>query len=231
MSQTRHPSSRRRADEKKEAEDVFLEKTVEFAQWSKDHSQPLVLGGIILAVLVAGGVYYANYRSNWEEQAVSRLEAVEASLAFGDRQTARSELTQYVNQFDGTVYALEARVVLGQSLLEDGTPDVAIEALAPAVREMAKQPIAVQAAFLLASAYEEAGRPEDAEDLFLRISNATELPFQIREALAGAARIRTLAGDFAGAADLYEEVLSTMELGDPERSFWEMRLGEVSARG
>ena len=80
----------------------------------------------------------------------------------------------------------------------------------------------------MAAAYEEADQAEDAENLFNRIANTSELTFQIQEAMAGAARIRTSMGDLAGAAELYEEILSTMEVGDPQRGFWEMRLAEVS---
>lgn len=228
MTQSRHPSSRRRAEEKREAEDVFVEKTLDLIQWAKNNSQTLVLVGIVVAVLAAGGIYYKNYRSSWEEQAVTRLEQVQAAFGFGDRETAKASLAEYVDQFEGTVYAMEARLVLGQAYLEDGTPDQAIEALAPAVREMNTEPIGIQAAFLLAAAYEEAGRPDDAETLFLRIANTSDLPFQVSEALAGAARIRAAAGDLPGAAELYQDILADMDAGDPQRGFWEMRLAEVS---
>ena len=228
MSQSRHPTSRRTAEEKKEAEDVFVEKTLELIKWAKDHSQTLILVGIVAVVVVAGGLYYRNYRSSWEEQAVAQLEQVQASMSYGDRETGKADLYQYLDQFEGTVYAMEARLVLGQALLEDGTAEDAVDVLAPAVREMDSEPIGVQAAFLMAAAYEEAGRPEDAEGLFLRISNTSDLTFQIHEALSGAARIRTTAGNLAGAAELYEEVLDSMEEGDPQRGFWEMRLAEVA---
>ncbi|MGD2123359.1 MAG: tetratricopeptide repeat protein [Gemmatimonadota bacterium] len=230
MSQSRHPSSRRRAsEEKKEAEDVFVEKTLELIQWAKDNSQILILAGIVLVVVVAGTIYYTNYRTSWQEQAVARLEQVQNSFAFGDRETAEADLYQYLEQFEGTVYALEARLVLGQALLEDGTPEESIEVLAPAVREMSSQPIGIQAGFLLAAAYEEAGRDEDAEELFIRIGNTTDLNFQVREALAGAARLRMKAGDTAGAAELFEDIIATYEEGDPNLGFWEMRLAEVSS--
>jgi len=231
MSQSKHPSSRRvSGEEKKEAEDIFVEKILQLIQWAKDNSQTLILVGIVLVVVVAGGLYYRNYRSSWEEQAVTQLEQVQATFTFGDREAAKADLYQYLNQFEGTVYAMEARLVLGQALLEDGTPDEAIDVLAPAVREMDSEPIGVQAAFLMAAAYEEAGRIDDAENLYLRISNTSDLSFQITEALSGAARLRTTAGDFAGAAELYQDVLDSLEEGDPQRDFWEMRLAEVRGR-
>jgi predicted negative regulator of RcsB-dependent stress response len=227
MSQPRKASSRPRAEEKKEAEDLFVEKTLEVMKWAKANGQILILVGVAVVVLAAGGIYYKNFRSNWEEQAVARLEAVESAFNYGDRETAEADLRQYVEQFDGTVYAMEARLVLGQALLEDGKPEEAVDVLAPSVREMDSEPIGIQAAFLLAAAYEEAGRLQDAETLYLRIANTSELTFQVREALAGAARIRTTNGDMAGAAELYEEVVAAMDEGDPDRDFWEMRLAEV----
>ena len=227
MSKTRHPASSPQPEGKKETEDLFVEKTVEVIQWAKERSQTLMLIGIVVVVAAAGLMYYVKYRSSWEEQAVARLEQVQSTMGFGERETAKADLHQYVEQFEGTVYALEARLTLGQALLEDGTPEEAIDVLAPAVREMASQPIGLQAGFLMAAAYEESNQPEEAERLYLRLANSSELTFQVYEALSGAARLRTAAGDKAGAAELYEEVLSTMEEGDPQRGFWEMRLAEV----
>ena len=46
--------------------------------------------------------------------------------------------------------------------------------------------------------------------------------------LSGAARLRLKAGDREGAAELFQDIISTYEEGDPDRGFWEMRLAEVS---
>ncbi len=151
-----------------------------------------------MVVVVAGVFYYINYRSSVRERAIAQLEQVQATLATGDRETAKTQLQQYIDAFDGTVYALEARLTLGQALLEDGNAEEAIQVLAPAVRTMDDQPIGIQAAFLMASAYEQAGRKDDAEQLLLRIANTSDLTFQVREALSGAARIREDQGNCQG---------------------------------
>ncbi len=57
MSKKKQPSSHARADEKREAEDVFVEKTLETIRWAKDNSQTLLLVGIVLVVLMAGAVW------------------------------------------------------------------------------------------------------------------------------------------------------------------------------
>lgn len=230
MAKHRHPSSRRMQEEKKETEDVFVEKVVEVSNWAKRNSQALVIAGVAVVLLAAAGVYVRNVRANRLEQAVAQLEQVQQAVAFGEREAAKASLNQYLVTFDGTPYALEARLVLGQVHLEEGDAEAAVEVLAPAVREMDSAPIGLQAAFLMASAYEDMGRLDEAERTFLRIANTAEMTFQIREALAGAARIRTNQGDFAGAAELYADVLRDMEETDQERSYWEMRLEEVTAR-
>jgi predicted negative regulator of RcsB-dependent stress response len=225
----RRPSSRRRVEEKKEAEDVFVEKILDLTSWAKENTQLLVLAGIVLVVVAAGTYYYVGYRTSMRERAITQFEQIQNTLASGDRETAKAQLSQYIDAFGGTVYALEARLTLGQTLLEDGNTEDAIPVLAPAVRAMGEQPIGIQAAFLLASAYEQAGRKDDAEQLLLRIANTSDLTFQVREAYSGAARIREDQGDYAGAADLYRQILGTMDQSDPDRSYWEMLLAEAEA--
>jgi len=229
MSPKKQTSSQQRPEEKKKAEDAFVEKILELLNWSKQNGQILLLVGIVLAVLVAGGMYYSNYNNAMADRAITQLELVQASVGLGDREEAKTQLYQYLDQFDGTVYALEARLILGQILLEDGNPEEAKEVLAPAVRTMDEQPIGVQAAFLMAAAHEEAGEAEESERLYLRIATTSDLMFQIQEASGGAARLRAQAGDYQGAADLYEEVLADLNLSDPNRSYWEMRLAEAKA--
>jgi predicted negative regulator of RcsB-dependent stress response len=231
MTKHRHPSARRRApEEKKEAEDIFVEKVVEASAWAKKNSQALVIAGVAVVILVAAGFYVRNVRANRLDQAVAQLEQVQQQAAYGDRQQAIASLNQYLSTFDGTPYALEARLVLGQVYLEQGEPASAIEALGPAVREMDSHPVGLQAAFLMAAAYEDADQPQDAERLYMRIANTAEMSFQIQEALSSAARIRSELGNYAGAADLYEDVLAALDDNDPQRDYWQMKLEEARAR-
>jgi predicted negative regulator of RcsB-dependent stress response len=230
MNPPRHASSKHKPEEKKEAEDVFVEKVLQATKWAKANTQFLVFAGVVIVVVVAGTMYYGAWRDSQTDRAVAQLEQLQQSVTFGERESAKASLVQFIEAFGGTPFELEARLILGQVLLEDQTPEEAVEALAPAVREMDSHPVGIQAAFLMAAAYEEAGRLDEAERMFLRISNTAELTFQIREAVSGAARVRMLRENYAGAAELYQEVLDDMEADDPERSYWAMRLAEASAR-
>jgi predicted negative regulator of RcsB-dependent stress response len=229
MTKHRHPSSRRRQEEKKEAEDIFVEKVVELSSWAKKNSQALGIAAVAVILIFVSVVYIRNVRANRIQQAVAQLEQVQQAVALGDREEAEASLVQYLATFDGTPYALEARLVLGQLYLEDGDPDAAMETLAPAVREMDSHPVGMQAAFLLAGAYEDAGRKDEAERMLLRIANTSDMSFQIQEALSGAARIRSDEGDYAGAVDLYEELLDSLDENDASRDYWMMKLEEAKA--
>ena len=64
-------------------------------------------------------------------------------------------------------------------------------------------------------------------DTSLRLADRSELDFQIRDALAAAARIRGSQGDAAGAAELYRRILGALDENAPERGMFEMRLAEL----
>ena len=58
MNQSRHPSSRRKPEESKEAEDIFVEKVLEISTWAKKNSQALTIAAV-KGACVGGGVVLA----------------------------------------------------------------------------------------------------------------------------------------------------------------------------
>jgi len=210
------------------SDDAFLARVLEFTAWARSNTQVLIGLVAVLVMLVLGGVYYLNHRTNVRVQAVGQLEAIQQTMEMGQRDAARTELNQFLERFGGTRYAHEARMLLGQLALEGGDPQEAIRVLEP-VGGALGDPVAQQAAFLLASAYEDAGRAEEAERLYLELARRVDLRFQVRDALAAAARIRTDQGNAAGAAELYRRILETLDADDQGRAVFEMRLAEVEA--
>ena len=229
MTHMRHPAQRRKPVEKHDEEDAFLEKVLEITAWSREHRQLLITSAVLLVIAIGSIAYYANYRIAVRNQAVNELEQIQQTLGLGDPELSIGRLNTFIARFGDSPYVLEARLVLGQIHLEASRPDEAIAVLAPAATALS-EPVGLQAAFLLATAYEQVQRPEDAEDLFLRIGDATSLDFQFENALGGAARIRAARGDFAGAAQLYRRILATMEEGDPVYGLYQMRLAEAEER-
>lgn len=207
-------------------DDKFIAGTLEFAAWARKNTQKLVIGIAAVAVIVASVVYYVSFRGNLAVQATNELDQIQQTLMLGDPEAAKGRLAQYIERYGTTPSADEARLTLGQLHLESGEADDAVTILAPMARDL-NQPIGIQGAFLLAAAYEDQGRFDEAEGLYMRIANRSDLEFQIRDALTAAARLRVRQGNLSGAEDILEELLAGMEESDPMRGQIELQLSEV----
>lgn len=223
----RHPS-RKRPKRGDHPDDVFVTKTLAFGDWARENSGTLIVAIAVLGVLLWGIVYYAGYQEDLHAQASQELEAIHQTIGMGDREAAKQELGRFLERYGETDLATEARILLAEQYLRTGEPAQAISTLEPAAGSL-DTPLGVQAGFLLASAHEEAGQPDSAEELYLRLAERADLQFQTREALSDAARIRTSQGELEGAAELYRRILDTFEEGEQGRSLYQMRLAEVEA--
>ena len=222
----RHTSTRpARLSGPSDPDDVFLDNTLALSTWAQRNRQSLILIGLAVAAVVAGALYYINYRGAHLQRAALELERVQQGAASGDATIAKAELAQYVVSFGNTPYGDAARLRLGELYLESDQAEQAATVLADAAD--VSEPLGLQAAVLLAKAHEEQGQLDEAERLFLRVADRAELDFQVRDALEGAARRRTLQGDPAGAVRLYERILDTIAEDAPERGIYEMRVGEL----
>ena len=224
----RHPGQRRLPQDHQENEDdIFVAKVLEVGNWAQRNQQLLTVGGIVAVIAVAAFLYYGNYRDALAVQAANELELVHQSVTLGDTEGAKNELVIFLDRFGGTAYSGEARMLLGELYLRTEDPQQALAVLEP-MATSPRDPLELQAASLLAAAYEQEERWADAEATYLAIADRSELDFQIRDALAAAARIRHDQGDAAGAADLYRRILEQLDENAPERGLFEMRLAEVS---
>jgi len=224
----KHPGQRRLPQDHQEHEDdIFVAKVLEVGNWAQRNHQLLTIVGIVAVIAVAAFLYYGNYREALAVQAVNELELVHQSVSLGDTEGAKNELIVFLDRFGGTAYSSEARMLLGELYLRTDEPQQALAVLEP-MATSPREPLELQAASLLAAAYEQEARWADAEATYLAIADRSELDFQIRDALAAAARIRSDQGNAAGAADLYRRILEELDENDPDRGLYEMRLAEVS---
>lgn len=226
---------------KKSGEDVFLETTLAAWEWTKDNTQTVTVAAVVLALGIGAGIYYRSYRQDLNVQAAQEFEQVQQVVGTGQPETAQNELRRFLDRFGDTRLASEARILLAQAQLQAGSPDEAVSTLQEVAGDLS-EPVNVQAAFLLGVAYEEAGRWDDAEALYLDLADEAQMTFQVRDALASAARVRAQQDDYAGAADLYRQVLHTYDEQDDgsgqgqqqaqdaqERSLYRLRLAEMQA--
>ena len=225
----RHPGARRtRQESSHEPDDVFLAKVLHIGKWAEANQQLLTVLIVVAAIFVAGLLYYRNYRSSLNLQASQQLETVYQTVAINDTEGAVNELTTFLERFGGTAYEGEARLLLGELYLRDGLSEQAQAVLEP-LGTSPRGPIELQGAALLAAAYEQEGRSEEAEDLYLSIADRSDLDFQVRNSLAAAARIRGNRGDTQGAIELYQRALEGLPEESPDRGLYEMRIAELAA--
>lgn len=225
----RHPTSSRRTErtsQNAEAEDAFVARVFQASTWAKQNTQTLVLLLLILAAVIAGGVYYVDYRGARTEQAVVQLEQIQQVANFGDREQAKTQFASFIANFDGTIYADEARLLLAELHLESGEPELARTVLEASGLSIG-DPLGVQIALLEGKVLESTGDLEAAEALYLNVAEGAELGFQRVDALEDAARTRELQGDHAGAADLFQRIVDGMEPGHQELPYYQMRLAEA----
>lgn len=218
-------------------EDALSARLIAATEWFRHNNQVAVIAGIVLAIAIAAGLYYYDFRQDVRMQATEEFERIQQTVVgVGDTQTALTELQTFLDRFGDTPLAPEARLLLAEAHLHEGSPEQAIQTLEPVAGNLGR-PISIQAAFLLGAAYEEADRYGDAENIYLRIADEAELTFQIRNALADAARVRASGEDYAGAAELYRRVLDTFEddqqggtTASGDRATYQLRLAEMEAK-
>jgi predicted negative regulator of RcsB-dependent stress response len=225
----RHPGQRRLTQTKaaEEDDDIFIAKVLEFWTWATTNRQFLTVVGAVVVIAGAAFLYYRSYRRGLVAEAGTQLEQIHQSIALNDTAGAKNQLKVFVDRFGGTPYAGEARMLLGEIYLENGSAQQAQAVLEP-MASAPSTPLELQAAGLLARSYEQEGRWKDAEDLYLRLADRARLDFEIRGALADAARIRASHGDAAGAAELYHRILDGLDKNAPDRGLYEMRLAELT---
>lgn len=211
------------------ADDRFVAGVLEATNWAEKNRSALIAGTLALLFLVVATVYYVNNRRSVDVRATTELERIHQSTGVGDPATTLTQLTDYVERYDGTRQEAEARVLLGQLNLEAGNAEAAVEALAP-LRSDVRDPVGIQGINLLGAAYEQAGRPEDAVDAYMAVADAATMTFQSRESALAAARILSETGEFARAAQVYEELLLEFEEDSPGRGALELRLAEITAK-
>ena len=225
MSQ-RHPASHKTQKDSGEPDDVFVARVLHAGKWAEHNQQIITVLAVVLAIGIAGLLYFRSYRASLADQASQQLELIYQTVAMADVEGARTELTTFIERFGGTAYGPEARLLLGDLYLRNGSPQQALAVLRP-LGESPNEPIELQAATLLAAAFEQDNQPEEAERIYLSIADRSDLDFEVRDALVAAGRLRAQRGDAEGALELYERALEDLEEDDPSRGLFEMRIEEL----
>lgn len=223
-------SRSRRPQGASDADDIFIARTLQFTTWARRNARVVIAAAVVALLLIAGALYYRWDRANRLERAATEFMFLEQTAASGNVALATRDIQQFIQRFDGTPYADEARVLLGQLHLQQGEPQQAVEALRELPGRIRRSPVGAQGALLLGSAQAAAGDTAAAVATYTRVADEARLDFQREEALSSAALLREQAGDFTRAAELYRQLVAMAEEGSFQRSLYEMRLAEAEGR-
>ena len=219
----KHPGASRVRRERHD-EDVFVESVLESSVWAKQHGRTIIIAGAAAFLLLAGGIYYRNYRSELNDRANGQLNQVRQTVMSGNKQLAATDLKTYIAHFGNTPSCAEARTMLAQLYLSLNQPQQAVEAIEPIAGEPKKTPAPT---FLLAGAYEALNQLDKAEQQYMKIADEARFGFEQREALERAAVLRMQRGNAAGAIELYNRALESLPEDSPDRPIYEMRIAEI----
>jgi predicted negative regulator of RcsB-dependent stress response len=220
-------SRSRRPPQGPDTEDVVLARALEFSAWARRNARILIAVAVLLAITVGGLIYYRSVQADRRASAAADLMVLEQSVAQVDPATGAADLQRFIARYDGTVYADEARVLLGRLHLEQGQPQEAIPVLDAASRRIGRSPVGAQAGLLLGAAQEQANEPQAALETYQRVARDARFDFERRQALESAASLREQTGDYAGAAEVYRQLVGMAEEGTMDRALFEMRLAEA----
>ena len=64
-----------------DSDDAFIARILYLTKWAKNNQQAMTVAGALVAILIAGGLYYRNYQSQLRDQAAEQLETIHQSIA------------------------------------------------------------------------------------------------------------------------------------------------------
>jgi len=195
-------------------EDVMAVRLMQWASWASRNSRAVIAGAVVVIAIGAGVWYFIDYQRSVTQQAAVELETLRATATIGSREEAVASLNTFVQRFGGTVYADEARLMLGRLSLDQQDWPAAIEVLEPAAAADLDTPIGFGAAMLLAYAYEGQGDPARAAQILGGAATGARYGYQRHQALEEQARVLVDAGDYDGAVAAYGAILAEVEVGE-----------------
>jgi predicted negative regulator of RcsB-dependent stress response len=210
-------------------DDAFTSRILLFIAWAQRNTQTLIIAVVAVVVLVVGSIWFFGQRAGTYAEAALQLEQVQQAAVAAAPEEAVAEIERYLARYGSTPYGIEARLVLAEIHLDQGDVAAAIEALRP-VAPGYRDPLRLQATFLLAVAYEQAEQWSDAVRVYGELAERAEMTFQRQEATEGLGRAHLAAGDTAAAITAFRRLAGEFEEGDPVRGYFEMRLHELGAR-
>lgn len=211
-----------------QTDDVVMARALSFAAWARTNARLIIVAAVAALLLVGGVLYYRYFKASREARAGAQFMELAQKIPVQNQSVAVTELRTFIDRFDGSRTADEARLVLARLYLQTGKPREAI----PVLQSVAdrKTPLQATGTVLLGDAQAEAGDLAAAARTYQRAADVAPAGFTRQNALEQLALVREQQGDFRGAAAAYRQIIPMTEKGSPERAEMEMRAAEMEAR-
>lgn len=193
--------------------------------WARANSNTLTIGGIVVAVVLAGGLLWKASADKKEVNASAALAQVETVVQSGNNALAESDLQSFLSRYGGTTAAVQARILLAKVFYEQGKVTEGLAAL-----EGAGSPGPFGASFnaMRGAGLEQAGKPAEAAAAYLAAAQAAGSEASKASYRADAARAYTTAGNVEEARKIWSEMAS--DDANPMSGEAKVRLGELNAK-
>ncbi len=218
----------RQAHSKLDSDDALAIRAAELSAWARRNAR-MIMAIAAVALVVVGGLVVWKYQQGQRRAAAGeRLLELSANPAAMVTAAGTRELEQFINQYGDTPEADEARLMLGQSLVEQGQGRRAIPHLQRVADGGGR--LAAQASMMLGSAHSQLGDRAAAIRTYEQAAEKAQMKYQRFEALGQAAVQHEAGGNWKAAADIYRGLLADSEKGSQQATVIEMRLTEALAR-
>jgi predicted negative regulator of RcsB-dependent stress response len=209
-----------------DSDDAVAMRAAEIAAWAQRNIVLVLSVAGVLAVVVAGTLYYQVYKSQRAERASTAYLTMQSTIP-ADTTAAIRQLGTFASNYDGTSEAAQSRMLIAQLWLAKGQPAKAVEE----ARKVAEGSSSLrdEGRLLLAGALAASNKREEAISTYLKLADDAKLPYMKQDALSQAAVLREQANDWKGAADLYRRMLDTTEKNSGDRTVVMLHLAEAEA--
>jgi predicted negative regulator of RcsB-dependent stress response len=183
--------------------------------------------GVIAVIAIAAGAYlWRESAIKNDERAERALNTASSSYFSGNKALAQSDLEKMVDRYSGTAAGVQGAMLLSEILFENGKWDDGIKRL-EAVKGPSASRFGASIEGLIAGAYADEKKYDDAAKHYLAGAAKAEFPADKDLYQAEAARVLNLAGKKEDARKIWAELSSRAD--SPAIGEAKIRLGELES--
>ena len=191
------------------------------------YQKPLIIGAIVLAAAVGGGILMKRSAAIKETRGMEALAAAEAVYGSGNPEAAQAELGKVVTRYAGTGAGTAAALLSAQLSFENGKVPEGLAVLDQAIGK-AKSHQKAGLLALRAAGKATAGQPAESAKDYEAAAAAAQFRQEREQYQMEAARQHVSAGNFAAARTLYETISGREDSAHASEA--RLRLGELTLK-